>query len=131
MEKNNYDFENWNKLKQKSERTYNNKFFKIRDIWWCKLGCNLGHEQDGKGEQFERPILIIKKFNNRIFWALPLTTKNKENVFYFKIKTKDGLEVSVILLQIRLMDVSRLNEKIESMSQIDFQNIKKAIKDML
>ncbi len=29
MEKNNYDFENWNKLKQKSERTYNNKFFKI------------------------------------------------------------------------------------------------------
>ncbi len=95
------------------------------------MGCNLGHEQDGKGEQFERPILIIKKFNNRIFWALPLTTKNKENVFYFKIKTKDGLEVSVILLQIRLMDVSRLNEKIESMSQIDFQNIKKAIKDML
>ena len=41
-------------------------YFKEKDIWWASLGANIGHEQDGKNESFERPILVLKKFNKYI-----------------------------------------------------------------
>ena len=39
----------------------------------CHLGANVGFEQDGIGEDFLRPVLILRKFNVYMFWALPLT----------------------------------------------------------
>ena len=32
--------------------------FKEREVWWCKIGLNVGVEQDGKGNNYTRPILI-------------------------------------------------------------------------
>ncbi len=37
-------------------------YFNEREIWWAHLGVNVGYEQDGKNDNFERPVLIIKKF---------------------------------------------------------------------
>ncbi len=53
----------WTKLKIKiyiSERVI---YFREGEIWWASLGANIGYEEDGKNENFERPILIFKKFN--------------------------------------------------------------------
>jgi len=35
---------------------------KERDIVFIKMGKNIGYEQDGKGEEFLRPVVIYKNF---------------------------------------------------------------------
>lgn len=85
------DFESWNGLKTKLDETKKDRLFKEREIWWCHLGLNIGHEENGKNSHFSRPILVIKKFNKRLFLAVPLTTQVKENKYYhrFTFKEKD------------------------------------------
>ena len=39
---------------------------------------NIGYEQDGSGNDFIRPVVIIRKFNNEIFWGVPLTKTRKK-----------------------------------------------------
>ncbi len=81
----NKDFEKWNIRKIWIHKEKPRVFFKERDVWWCSMGLNVGFEQDGKGDKFSRPILVFKKFNQEIFWGIPLTTKIKENKFYLPI----------------------------------------------
>ncbi|MDI9312720.1 MAG: type II toxin-antitoxin system PemK/MazF family toxin [Limnohabitans sp.] len=72
------------------------------------VGVNIGHEQDGKNESFERPVLVIRKFNSDSFIGVPLSTAIKENnPFYFDFIYK-GERISVILSQIRLFSAKRL-----------------------
>ena len=72
------DFQKWHTKKTEIERSNDIRiFFHEREVWWCTIGSNVGFEQDGKGEKFARPVLIFKKFNKEIFWALPLSTKIK------------------------------------------------------
>ena len=71
------DFLNWHRIKENIEFNNNRVYFHKREIWWCSLGVNVGFEQDGKGKNFARPVLIFKKFNKEIFWALPISAKIK------------------------------------------------------
>ena len=103
---------------------------KEREVYWCSLGENIGDEENGKGEGFRRPILIFKKFNNRVFWGIPMSTKNKENVYYLKVILKD-VEQSVILSQLRLLDTKRLDTKIGYLSEVDFLKIQGSIIDII
>ena len=53
------DFDSWNKEKKGLENVGHDILsFHEREIWWCSIGINLGDEQDGKNELFERPVLI-------------------------------------------------------------------------
>jgi mRNA interferase MazF len=97
------DFEKWNQLKQKIDSTNKQIIYKDRDVWWCSIGINIGHEENGKNDFFTRPILILRKFNKQIFLGVPLTTKCKENKFYFRINFKDK-EQSAMLSQIRVFE---------------------------
>ena len=90
------------------------------------MGVNVGFEQDGKGNIFARPVLILKKFNKEIFWALPLTTRIKENRFYAPVFLDDGVSRCAILSQLRLIDAKRLIDKIGTISKDNYQTIKKA-----
>lgn len=87
-------------------------FFHEREIWFCHLGANVGFEQDGKGTEFGRPVIIFRKFNNEVFWAVPLITRNKEGKFYLPIDLYDGIHRMAILSQLRLLDGKRLYQKI-------------------
>ena len=44
-----------------------------REIWYAKLGMNLGSESNGK-KNFRRPMLVIKKVGS-MFFVAPMTTK--------------------------------------------------------
>ena len=124
-------FDEWNKIKKSQDEKDRNVFCKEREIWWSTLGLNIGDEEDGKGELFERPVIVIKKFNNNIFWGCALSTKIKEsNQYYIKVNTKKGVQ-SVIISQLRLYDVKRLGEKIDFANHEDFEKIKTAIKKLL
>ncbi len=106
------DFWRWHKDKSHIHDAKNRLFFHEREVWFCHLGANVGFEQDGKGKNFGRPVIVFKKFNNEVFWGLPLTTRNKTGKFYFPIDMKDGLQRKAILSQLRLLDSKRLYQKV-------------------
>lgn len=109
------------------ERTH---VIKQGEIYWCALGLNVGDEENGKGFNFRRPILVFKKFNNNIFLGIPLSTKNKENKYYVQIIVKDILQ-SAMISQIRVIDTKRLDEKVGYISKNDFEKIKTAVLNMI
>jgi len=125
------NFKEWHLLKNiinKKDKSL--PFFHEREIWFCSIGVNIGYEQDGKNKHFERPILIIKKFNQRMFWGAPLTSKVKKGKYYFPIRHRNK-EYSIILSQIRLFDSKRLLRKIHSISSDSFCQIKNILKKFL
>jgi len=124
------EYDDWNKFKKDLSTKKSKVFFHEREIWFCSLGKNLGFEEDGKNSLFERPILIIRKFNNDIFLAIPLTSSKKNNKYYYHYMIGDK-EYSGILSQIRLLDRRRLSRKIGMMIEGDFNNILKNIKGLL
>mgnify|MGYP002725512278 CR=1 FL=1 len=128
------NFEKWNKDKQKTHRRSdtNSLYFKEKEVWWSKLGVNIGFEEDGKGEYFQRPILVLRKFNRHSMLVLPLSTKIKpKNKYYFTIDCPDGIQRSVILSQIRLIDIRRLTERMFELEESAFLGIKKAFLDVI
>lgn len=121
------NFDEWNEIKKKIESSFRSSvYFRERQIWWGKLGLNVGVEQDGKGKDFARPFLIIKKFNKKCFLALPLSRKNKDNKYYYTFNL-NGDYVSALISQIRFMDRKRLMYKIGIINEDSFDEIKKAI----
>lgn len=60
-------FDNWNNAKKKTHYKENNVGFKEREIFWARIGQNIGAEEFGKGNEFQRPILIIRKLTAHIF----------------------------------------------------------------
>lgn len=124
-------FIEWAKLKFKIHKANEiNFYFKEREIWWCSLGVNIGHEQDGKNKNFERPVLILKKFNKHILWILPLTRVNKQNKYYFQIE-QGGEGSFVVLSQMKLISSKRLTRKMRNVKDNEFTEIKKRIKKIL
>lgn len=95
-------------------------------VYWCFMGENIGFEQNGKGEYFHRPVLVFKKFNNDIFWGIPMSTKNKDNKYYIKVLLKD-IEQSAIISQLRVLDSKRLYLFIGYISKQDFNIIERKV----
>ena len=118
------DFDKWNIEKKVVDQKIINRdlFFYPREIWWCSAGLNIGVEADGKNENFERPILIIKKFNADMIWVLPLTTKEKQNKYHYKLN-HEAIKSWVILSQIKAISTKRLLRKVGTISEIDFEEV--------
>lgn len=121
------NFEQWHIEKSTIHNEKKRPFFHEREVWWCSLGENIGFEQDGKGEKFSRPVLIFKKFNNEIFWAIPATSKVKAGKFYVPLVLKDGEPRVLILSQLKLTDAKRLVRKIETLSKEKYKEIQKSV----
>jgi len=124
------EYNDWNKLKKDLSTKKSSVFFHEREIWFCSLGKNIGYEEDGKNELFERPVLVIKKFNNDIFLAIPLTSSKKESKYYHHYELGDK-SYAGILSQIRLLDRRRLSRKIGMIKESDFTMIIKKIHSIL
>ena len=108
------EYDIWNGLKKKiqfeNDELNLNYFPQEGEVWMSSLGKNIGHEQNGSGDNFSRPVLVIKKFNNHMFWCIPLSTKQKSFDFYFNFTDPNNEKVSVILAQLKLISVKRLKE---------------------
>lgn len=126
------NFDEWNKEKKKIQNRDIDSpkvMFCNRGVWWCNIGVNIGFEQDGKGENFERPVLILRKFNKHVFLGIPLTTKQKNLDLPFYIKLEGAkVESIAILSQIRLLSSKRLLREIEIIKPELFNKIKKQLK---
>ena len=113
------DFDSWNEEAKKLNAATFKGFFYAREIWWCALGINIGSEQDGKNESFERPVLIIKKINKDLLWVLPLTSRIIEDEF--RISTgSTGMLSQLLLHQLKSISSKRLLRKMGTVKRIVF-----------
>jgi len=128
-------FTEWNTKKiEVNKIDTSNLYFREREIWWCALGANVGFEQDGKGEEFRRPVLILKKFNRFVVLVVPLTTRIKVHKYYIPCgvsDTSDTIQRMAIISQIRLVDTKRFIDKLGVADSGSFSTIKNAIKALL
>ena len=123
-------FDSWN---QEKKRIHTEGFFGYvheREIWWCQLGINVGHEEDGKNDQFERPVLVFKKWSSETVVVLPLTTRIKKNKYHYCFEHK-GVHFAVILSQIRLISTKRLTRRIRKMDNLTFDRIYNSLQKLL
>lgn len=124
-------FDDWNIEKKSLEKTDEAIIpFHEREIWWCSIGINLGDEQDGKNSLFERPVLVVKKFNKRIAWVLPLSTKEKDGIYYHLLEY-DGRKSTVLLSQLRLLSAKRFRRFIGKIPDPQFFSIKGKLLSLL
>lgn len=124
------DFQNWCFLKKELNDKDIDIYFKKREIWWCSLGVNVGFEQDGKNNKFERPVLVLRKFNKDLLLVLPTTSQRKEGQYYYEF-ISNGKKYSVILSQLRAISSKRLLRKIRKISAEDFVKIKELVVDII
>ena len=127
MDKN---FNSWNQEKSNLHENKIRAFFHEREIWFSSIGVNIGFEQDGRGEKFLRPVIILKKFNNEVFWCIPLTKNQKKGRYYFTFPFENK-NSTAILSQIRLIDSKRLQYKIGDINYENFNEIKEKLRQLL
>src|SRR3989344_5888284 len=125
------DFKSWHENKSNIQEAKERPFFHEREIWFVSIGLNIGFEEDGKGETFLRPVIILKKFNNESFWGEPITRRLKNNQYYFPFKMGERGMNSLILSQLRLMDAKRLHYKIKVMDHKEYEKVKQKLKDLI
>lgn len=123
-------FLSWHRQKNDIDEHKVRPFFHEREMWFTSLGVNVGYEQDGRGDKFLRPVLVLKKFNNQVLWGIPLTRTEKQGKYYFSFTTSLG-QSTAILSQLRLIDSKRLEYKIADIDQADFESIKEKLKQLL
>jgi mRNA interferase MazF len=121
------DFDEWNKVKKKVEYIPNRKTVKLGEIYWCKLGLNIGVEQNGREDTFERPVIIIKKFSNNNVLVAPLTTQIHQGNWYYDIVLCNRNQ-QIILNQIKSIDTKRL---LGSMGQISVFEVRSILKEYI
>ncbi len=126
------DFDTWNEKKKKLNGLEEYMpLYSEREIRWCRLGVNVGFEQDGTGDGFARPVLILKGFSRRVCLIVPLTTSQKKNRYLIPLDMVGDEAAQAIISQLRLIDTRRLDTRIETLDKAHFQKIRKAVKDML
>ena len=125
-------YDKWNEIKKDIE-VKNRKFtFKVREIYWLRVGQNVGYEIYGKGEEFLRPVLIFRKFSKESFLGIPLSSQLKEDMFHFQFIPINKVKInSAILSQIRLFSSKRIHDKMGKISNEDFENLKEKLKKLL
>ena len=93
-------------------------YFRESEIWWVRLGKNIGYETNGKSREFTRPVVILKIYNQFSFLAPPLTTAQTANPYRRPIGMVDSRQAFATLSQLRNIDSKRLVKKIAHLDAI-------------
>lgn len=125
-------FDNWNKLKQKVHNSEIKEFYvNPKEIWYIHKWINIWFESNWKWEDFKRPVLVLKKLWS-LFFVISMTTKWKNNRYYFKLSNTYFEKDSYITLsQVFVVDKKRFFEYIWEISWSDFWKVKKELKNIL
>lgn len=121
------DFDRWNERKKNINASRSVVRFHEREVWWCSIGLNIGDEEDGKNDLFERPVLILKKFNRNVAWIVPLTTKPHNDVFHYQLESS---KTYLILPQAKLISSKRLIRIIEKITEEEIMHIFELFKNL-
>jgi mRNA interferase MazF len=58
-------FDRWNGIKKATDAADDESrlYFRQGEVWWVRLGKNIGYETNGKSREFTRPVIILNKYN--------------------------------------------------------------------
>jgi mRNA interferase MazF len=124
------EFDRWNAVKKKTDAEAP-RFYTVREIWWCRLGLNVGTEQDGKGDWYVRPCVILRGFGRDACLVAPLTTSLRKHPLRVPVGAIQGEEARANLSQLRVIDTRRLEQKIGFLSGDQFDKLRKTARAML
>ncbi len=125
-------FDQWNEIKKSINDIEQKIYFKQGEIYFIKIGKNVGYEIDGKGESFLRPVLVFRKLNKDTFIGIPLTSKEKKDTkYYFEFVYKNSLKSIAILSQIRLFDAKRLKYRSGKIKKETFIKLEEKLSEFL
>ncbi|MBA1438460.1 MAG: dTDP-4-dehydrorhamnose reductase [Epsilonproteobacteria bacterium] len=131
MHKNDQVYDQWNEQKKQIAKNETCIKFQQFHIIFMKMGVNIGFEQDGKGEECLRPVLVYKKFNHRVFLGIPLTSKPKFDRFHFEFEYKRGKKSYAILSQIKLFDIKRAKYYDGKISKKQFEKLQEKLLELI
>lgn len=123
-------YSDWFKIKKYVNNSKSREYFYEREVWNSYLGCNIGYEQDGAGDNYLRPVVIYKKFNKECALVIPLTSQNKVGKYYRSVIIKRKRKF-LILSQLRFIDSKRLLYQIDKIGKKEYKTIKSEIMTIL
>ena len=127
------DFDSWNELKKHLHQKDAIIGIKERNIAFVHMGKNIGSEENGKDEEYLRPVVVLKVFNRHSFLGVAMTSQTKEGRFYFPfVFTHKGREYqsTAILSQIKYYDTKRVKYTKGMIKKEDFEVLKEKIADV-
>ena len=125
------DFTEWMALKTTLQNRNKRRFgYNEGEIWWNSIGKNLGFEEDGKGIEYSRPVLILRGFSKELFWGIPLSTTKNRGKYYYAF-TLHGKTSIALLSQLRTFDTLRLAKRYGKVGPNTFKVIKMRVHTIL
>lgn len=119
-----HDLDWWNQVKCRVQKVKSDVLFKSGEIWWCRVGLNIGEEIFGKGLQFLRPVLIFKKLTSDSFLSIAFTIRDRTGSWY--VETNHNQKKRLAMLnQVRTFDRKRLVQRIGTLDDEQFIEIKR------
>jgi mRNA interferase MazF len=126
------DYKAWMPIKAKiNNGSMRPPRYKERDIWICSVGENIGFEEDGKGNGYRRPVVVLKTYNREFCHVIPLSTTEKRGRYYYPFDGHTGRVSVALLSQSRAVDNSRLHDKIGYVTQNDFDEMRRRLREIL
>jgi mRNA interferase MazF len=127
------DYRDWFELKPKIDSASNllPASPKEGEIWWCSIGMNIGTEIDGKNDLYDRPVLVIRVFNEGHLVIVPIRSNRPSNPSFSTQISFNGRLSYALLSQIRAVSSKRFQRYICTVSPALFQNIIHSIKSLL
>lgn len=121
------NFDEWNTIKKNTELNKRKIGIKPREIFWAKIGENVGFEQNGKGENFARPVIIMRKLTSELFLGIPLTSTIKDGDYFHTFEYSNHanglIQNTALILQLKVFSIRRLMNKAGVISKEDFETI--------
>lgn len=123
-------FDFWNSFKKQIHIRSSSIGFREQDILFMSVGQNIGYETFGKGEEFLRPVIVLKKFGTYTFLGVPLSSKIKQGDFFYEVHFKDRINTA-LLNQLKTFDSKRAKYKIGYLEKAQFEALKAEISKKL
>ena len=129
------EFDKWNEVKKETHKCKMVVNLKPREMYWVKIGKNIGDEEYGKNDEFVRPVIVIRRLTSDLFFGIPTTTNNKDGEYFQTFVhrgSKDKLMFSTaMILQTRVFSIKRLKSRICKISEDEFKKIMNKLGEMI
>ena len=127
---NDVEFDNWNEVKKRINSIKKDINIKNGNIYLISIGQNIANENNGKGELFLRPVLVLRKLGHNYFIGIPLTSQKKEGDYFFEFNYKDKLSYAMFN-QIKTFNSKRILKYHGKIKKDDFEKLKEEFKKFL
>jgi mRNA interferase MazF len=124
------DFDRWNEVKKRLEGQARKILFREGVIWWCSVGINVTYEICGKGLEFRRPVLVLKKLSGSSFIGVPMSSKPKDGSWFMRLLVKDKQQ-TLLLHQVRMFSANRFESRLATAGEEELRSVRNGLRELL